>query len=261
MQNFRNFFIKHKTKIIAVSAAVIFLAFGLFLDFAKSDSDPSADRRESVVTSQSDTENDEDAAESNAASAIESESGQQDEGVKPSGSEDASDGGSAGASSQNPENDTADNKDPVISDENNTVSENPNETTPADVAGYCTISISCASILDHMDEVKPEKQSIIPKDGWILQPVKVSVTEGESVFDVLKRVCRERKIPFEFSYNAMFQTAYIEGISNIYEFDAGSQSGWKYKVDGVFPNYGCSAFKVKDGQKIEWVFTYSLEGD
>ena len=28
-----------------------------------------------------------------------------------------------------------------------------------------------------------------------------------------------------------------------------------YKVNGWFPNYGCSSYKLKDGDSIVWAFT------
>lgn len=125
----------------------------------------------------------------------------------------------------------------------------------------CTISISCATILDNMELLDKKKVSLIPKDGWILKPVTVSFQEGESVFDVLQRVCREKKIPMEFSKTPMYNSAYIEGIYNIYEFDVGSLSGWNYKVNDWFPNYGCSRYQLKDGDVINWMYTCNLGKD
>ena len=61
---------------------------------------------------------------------------------------------------------------------------------------------------------------------------------GESAFDVLQRVCRENKIHMESSFTPLYNSAYIEGIGNLYEFDAGSLSGWMYTVNDWFPNYG-----------------------
>ena len=37
----------------------------------------------------------------------------------------------------------------------------------------------------------------------------------------------------------MYNSYYIEGINHLYEFDVGPESGWMYKVDEWFPNYGC----------------------
>ncbi len=47
--------------------------------------------------------------------------------------------------------------------------------------------ISCATILDHMDWLDPEKVELVPEDGWILEPTEVTFYEGESVFNVLQR--------------------------------------------------------------------------
>ena len=33
------------------------------------------------------------------------------------------------------------------------------------------------------------------------------------------------------------------------------------RVNGVFPNYGASSYKPKDGDKIEWVYTCNLGDD
>ncbi len=40
----------------------------------------------------------------------------------------------------------------------------------------------------------------------------------------------------------MYNSYYVEGIGNLYEFDCGKESGWMYKVNGRFPNYGCSSY-------------------
>ena len=48
---------------------------------------------------------------------------------------------------------------------------------------------------------------------------------------------------------------------NLYEFDVGNKSGWMYKVNGWFPNYGCSRYQLKDGDVIEWVYTCDLGDD
>jgi uncharacterized membrane-anchored protein len=54
---------------------------------------------------------------------------------------------------------------------------------------------------------------------------------------------------------------YIQGINNIYEFDAGALSGWMYRVNGWFPNYGASRYVVQQGDVIEWVYTCDLGRD
>lgn len=125
----------------------------------------------------------------------------------------------------------------------------------------CTISISCATILNNMDKCDESKRGLVPADGVILPAVTVTFSQGESVFDVLQRVCKERKIPMEFSWTPMYNSAYIEGIYNLYEFDVGDGSGWMYKVNDWFPNYGCSRYQVQPGDVICWVYTCDLGYD
>ena len=91
--------------------------------------------------------------------------------------------------------------------------------------------------------------------------IKVEFSEGESVFDVLQHTCRERGIHMESSWTPIYNSAYVEGIANLYEFDVGSQSGWMYKVNGWFPNYGCSRYQLQNGDVIEWVYTCDLGDD
>ena len=137
----------------------------------------------------------------------------------------------------------------------------PQEQEIVDNTLKCTFSISCATVLNNMDKLHKSKKEIIPDDGWILKPVTVTFNEGESVFDVLKQVCKDNKVQLEFSFTPIYNSAYIEGINNLYEFDCGSLSGWMYEVNEWFPNYGCSRYEVKNGDVIEWQYTCDLGGD
>ena len=125
----------------------------------------------------------------------------------------------------------------------------------------CTFSISCRTILNNMGLCDESKQGIVPSDGVILASTRVAFSEGESVFDVLQRVCRDNSIHMEYSWTAIYNSAYVEGIANLYEFDVGSGSGWMYKVNGWFPNYGCSRYQLKDGDVVCWEYTCDLGAD
>ena len=127
------------------------------------------------------------------------------------------------------------------------------ENTPA--GNTVTMSISCAVILDNLDLLDPDKTELVPEDGWILEPVTVELQEGETVFDLLLRVTREHKIHMEYAQAPMYGSAYIEGIANLYEFDCGAGSGWMYAVNGWYPNYGCSGYKLEPGDVVEWRYT------
>lgn len=123
-----------------------------------------------------------------------------------------------------------------------------------------TISIRCDSILEHMDQCDPAKRKYVPENGWVLKETTVTFTEGETVFDVLKRVCKQKKIPIEYSWTPVYNNYYIEGIHHLYEFDCGYESGWTYRVDGVFPNYGCSEYRLEGGESVVWEYTCENQG-
>ena len=119
----------------------------------------------------------------------------------------------------------------------------------------CTFSIECSTILNNLEQLEPEKLEMVPSGGVILAEQTVTFYEGESVFDVLQRVCRENGIHLESSWTPIYNTAYIEGIHNLYEFDCGELSGWMYRVNGWYPNYGCSRYRLADGDTVEWRYT------
>lgn len=119
----------------------------------------------------------------------------------------------------------------------------------------CTIEIRCDTILNNMDELETGKDSYVPADGTVLAATTVSFTDGETVFDVLKRACEQNGIQLEYSYTPLYESYYVEGIHHLYEFDCGSESGWMFKVNGWFPNYGCSAYTLSQGDSIVWCYT------
>lgn len=125
----------------------------------------------------------------------------------------------------------------------------------------CTLSVRCDTILKNADKLNADKKGIIPKDGVIFKEKKVEFFEGESVFNVLLREMKKNKIHLEFVNTPIYNSAYIEGIANIYEFDCGAQSGWMYRVNGVYPNCGSSRYYLKDGDRVEWIYTTSLGRD
>lgn len=125
----------------------------------------------------------------------------------------------------------------------------------------CTISISCGTVLDNMDKLDKNKHELIPSDGRLFSETEVIFSDGESAFDLLLRVCRDNGIHFESAHTPLSDTAYIEGIGNIYEFDCGSLSGWMYNVNGEFPNYSCSDYIIQKDDKINFVYTCDLGKD
>lgn len=124
-----------------------------------------------------------------------------------------------------------------------------------------TLSVTATTILNNMDKLNKDKLEVLPADGVIYKQQKVTFYEGESVFDVLLREMKKNKIHMEFTMTPIYNSNYVEGINNLYEFDCGELSGWMYKVNGWFPNYGASRYVLHDGDVVDWVYTCDLGRD
>lgn len=137
----------------------------------------------------------------------------------------------------------------------------------------CVVTIVCATINENLDKLKDSKKDFVPTDGIILNNVQVEIDAGDTAFDVIKkacesnvcnancRYCQSSGVQLEYTYNPGFKTYYIEGIHQIYEKDCGSQSGWMYSVNGVFPSIGSSSYTVKSGDKIIFAYTCNMGED
>lgn len=137
-----------------------------------------------------------------------------------------------------------------------TPTEAPTEET---VEWKCTLTIRCDKLIGNPD-LDPDKAELVPADG-ILFTAEAEFSQGESVFNVLQRTLKQHKQHLEFEQTPLYNSAYIEGICNLYAFDAGALSGWMYSVNDTFPNYGCSQYTVQPGDVIEWHYTCDLGAD
>jgi hypothetical protein len=134
-------------------------------------------------------------------------------------------------------------------------------TVNTEVANTCSLTVECKTVLSNMDKLAANKKSIVPSDGIIYQNDTAVFYEGESVFDVLKRELTDNRISFEFTGTPLYNSAYIEGIGNLYEMDCGARSGWIFQVNGWSPNYGCSRYVVNNQDKIVWRYTCNMGKD
>ena len=137
----------------------------------------------------------------------------------------------------------------------------PQDVTVGDGSFTVTLTVRCDTLLNNMNRLNKEKHELVPADGVIFATTTVTVYEGESVFNVLQRTMKQNKIHMAFRNTPIYNSAYIEAINNLYEFDAGDLSGWMYCVNGWYPNYGCSRYQLKPGDVIEWNYTCDLGRD
>ena len=129
-----------------------------------------------------------------------------------------------------------------------------------------TIAIRVDTLLKNWDLLDPALQSekYVPQNGVILKTTTYELlSENDTVWDVLQRATKEHQIQIEYqgANENIYNSVYVEGINHLYEFSAGPLSGWMYKVNDVYPNYGCSQYILQDGDVIEWHYTVDLGRD
>ena len=149
-------------------------------------------------------------------------------------------------------------KDDQKGEDSNTPAPTP-EQKPESKKNTVTITIRCDTAVNNGMHLESKWAGIVPASGCILDVTTVEIETGDSVFDILNRVCQKYKIHMEFTGGA--SKYYVEGINNLYERDGGLWSGWMYCVNGWYPNYGCGTFRVKAGDVIEWNYTCNLGDD
>ena len=125
---------------------------------------------------------------------------------------------------------------------------------------YETYFENLASYTAHQSGVLHEKK-YTEYSRVILAVTEVEFTGGASVFDVFRKILRQEKIHFEYIDATAYDSVYIEGIGNLYEYDCGPQSGWMYSVNGIYPGLGCSAYTLADGDVIVFSYTCDLGAD
>ena len=110
------------------------------------------------------------------------------------------------------------------------------EVGTVEVTGTITFSVDCSLV----------------SDKKLVEKTVVGIGEGDTAYSVLMRVCRENRLTVINSGTAL--SPYITGIGGIYEAEYGQTSGWGYKVNGVSPSVGSGAYKLSDGDVLEWIY-------
>ncbi|GEK34412.1 DUF4430 domain-containing protein [Kurthia sibirica] len=125
------------------------------------------------------------------------------------------------------------------------------------------LSIDARSIKKNEKLLKPELLKYMPSDGVILKKTAYVLRKNDTAFDLLLRATRQNKIQMEYqgATDNSFNSVYVQGINYLYEFSAGSNSGWMYRVNESFPNKGISRYKLKEGDVVALQYTTNLGND
>jgi len=137
----------------------------------------------------------------------------------------------------------------------------PEDMVVGDKSFTVTLEVRVDMLVTNMHFLDRDKHELVPENGIIFPRTEVVAYEGESVFNVLQREMRRHRMHMAARFTPVFNSAYVEAINNLYEYDAGSLSGWVYSVNGWFPNFGSSRYLLSPGDEIEWHFTLDLGRD
>lgn len=98
----------------------------------------------------------------------------------------------------------------------------------------------------------------ISEDEILLPPTEQVIEEGNTALDALIAVTKAHGIQLDYR-GGKGTGVYVDGISNVYEFDRGKMSGWQYRINGVFPDRGVEHVTLCDGDRVEWLYTTDPE--
>lgn len=115
------------------------------------------------------------------------------------------------------------------------------------------LSVTCRNAVANGIHKWPGYGVVVPENGVIFENGAVAFTPGETVLDVLKRTLKEQNIALSE------KRGYVRSINGLSEKLRGEQSfpqsGWLYRVNGEFPNVASDQYKLKAGDRVEWIYT------
>lgn len=115
------------------------------------------------------------------------------------------------------------------------------------------LSVTCHNAVANGIREWPGYSAVIPANGVIFEDAAAAFAAGETVMDVLKRSLKAKNIALSE------KRGYVRSINGLSEKLRGQesfpQSGWLYQVNGEFPSVASNQYKLKAGDRVEWVYT------
>lgn len=127
--------------------------------------------------------------------------------------------------------------------------------TPAGESVVCTVGVSVQPALDNIDMMKEESLALLPENGWMLEPVEMTVSEGTTCLEVLQWACQEAGIPVVTSGDPPF----VESIGGLNNGDGGDVSGWTYTLNGEQLMVSAAVQEIQDGDEVVFSFACTWE--
>lgn len=113
------------------------------------------------------------------------------------------------------------------------------------------IQIRCDEVAGAPDMLTdPALAEYIPEDGIAMARLKYIAKEGDSVLEILEKICSNNNIEVKKD-----KEGFIETIGYLKNGDCGGNSRWAYTVNGELRKEKPADCKVTDGDEIVWAFT------
>lgn len=117
----------------------------------------------------------------------------------------------------------------------------------------CYVTVECKEILNKLEKLSPGHSKYVPKNGYILQNYPVKISIGDTAYDALKTACSDNNI--KLTSTSTVYGIYVNGINNIDEKDCGSQSGWLYSVNSIYPSVSCGKQEINPNDNLIFHYT------
>lgn len=122
----------------------------------------------------------------------------------------------------------------------------------------CKVTIDCSSISGNgalTAAGNPQLEAYAANPTILSVNINVSDTNDDGrvgVDEAIKQACDAYGIQYEFK-----SSSYLSGMNYLYEFNAGPNSGWMYKVNGRIPNKGCNSYYLNGSEDVLWYYVIS----
>jgi len=113
-----------------------------------------------------------------------------------------------------------------------------------DSAGAVTISVECGF-------ASAGGVAGAPDDGVIVAKTVAPISDGDTMWDVLRRVCRESGVVV--AKNGSGKSVFVKSIGGV--APVSGQSGWMFRINGEFVMASAGNIPMSDGDVVEWVYT------
>ena len=93
-------------------------------------------------------------------------------------------------------------------------------------------------------------KSIAPNDGVILPATDVEISDGDTVYTLLDRICKDKGITLDVIEEG--DGVFVNGIEGIVCFADGSSRAWDFTVNGRSTGRDSANSPIKGGDVIVW---------